>query len=108
MSRVTNRAGWRAVVAAAVMLLVATGCADEEPPGESVPALAERLAKVDAAIEEGDLGAARKAVEELAAETGQAQAEGDLTEEQAARILEAAEEVLAELPESESEENDGE
>gem|GEM_PF-6612666 len=101
MSRVANPAGWRAAVAAAVLLLVATGCADEEPPGDSAPALAERLEQVDAAIEDGDLGGARRAVDDLVADTARARVEGDITDEQAERIFDAAQDVLAELPEPE-------
>ena len=106
MSRVVSRARWRAAVAATAMLLVATGCSDEEPPGDSAPALADRLDKVDAAIEDGDYDAARKAVEELAAETAQARIEGDITDEQAERIFEAVEDVRAELPEPKDEDED--
>lgn len=101
MNRVSDRAGWRAATAATLMLLLATGCSDEEPPSRSVPALEEQLDKVDEAIEKGDLEEARKAVDELATETTRARIEGDITEDQADRILEAVEDVVAELPEPE-------
>ncbi len=110
MRRAAPQARWRAALAGAVtgglVLLAATGCSDQQPPGESAPALAERLDKVDAAIEDGELGEARREVDELIAETAQALVADDITDDQALRIFDAARDILAELPASK--ESDGE
>lgn len=90
-----------AVLAVVVALLGVAGCADDEPPGRTVPELATQLDRVDAAIEEGDLDRARKATRRIVARTAVALADGDLTDDQADRIIEAAEALLAELPEDE-------
>ena len=102
MRSVAPQARWRVALAGAVtgglVLLAATGYSDKQPPGESAPALAERLDKVDAAIEDGELAEARREVDELIAETAQALVADDITEDEADRIFDAAREVLAELP----------
>ncbi|RHW27509.1 hypothetical protein D0Z08_07405 [Nocardioides immobilis] len=102
MRRAAPQARWRVALAGAVtgglVLLAAAGCSDEQPPGESAPALAERLDKVDAAIEDGELGEARRAVDELVAETARALVADEITDDEADRIFDAAREVLAELP----------
>lgn len=102
MTRAAPQVRWREALAGAVagglVLLAATGCSDEQPPGESAPALADRLDKVDAAIEAGELEEARRAVDELVAETAQALVADDITNDEALRIIDAAREVLAELP----------
>ncbi|KAA1427903.1 hypothetical protein [Nocardioides antri] len=88
------------VVAGCLLLALAAGCSEDTPPGEAAPELATQLEKVDAAIEAGELEKARNAVEALIADTAQARVEGDISDEQADRIFEAAQDVLAELPES--------
>ncbi|WP_322937947.1 FIMAH domain-containing protein [Nocardioides bizhenqiangii] len=92
------RGRWRAAVVAAVVLLAPTGCADDPPPSESVPALEQHLDEVDAAIEAGEPDEARRAVEDLIAEAAQARVEGDLSDEEADRIFDAAQQVLDQLP----------
>ena len=89
----------RSVLAGALLVLALTGCGDDAPPSESAPALADRLDDVDTAIEAGKLDEARQAVEDLVADTAQAEVEGDISQDQADQILEAARELLAELPE---------
>lgn len=108
--RVAGSAAMRAVRTPALLLallaggLAAGGCGqDTPPPGEAVPALADRLERVDAAIEAGSSGRARAAVEELVAETRQAEAAGDLSSQEADRILTAARALLAQLPADPSE-----
>lgn len=93
----------RRLAAVVVTVLVAalgiTACSEEEPPGRTVPELATQLDKVDAAVAEGDLAQARQATKRIVARTAVALAEGDITDEEAERIIEAAEALLAELPE---------
>jgi serine/threonine protein kinase len=80
------------------------GCGqDTPPPGEAVPALADRLQRVDAAIEAGNYGQARAAVEALVAETAHAEVAGNLSSQEADRILTAARALLAQLPADPSE-----
>lgn len=86
------------LLAALLLGLVLGACSDEAPPGERAPALAERLDKVDEAVAEEDYEKARREVEDLVGETAKAQVNGDITDEQAKRILEAARDVLEELP----------
>lgn len=88
-----------AVVAVLVAALLAGGCADDEPPGQKVPELAAQLDKIDEAVADGDLDQARQATRRLVARTAVALADQDIDEEEADRILEAAEALLAQLPE---------
>jgi ribosomal protein L12E/L44/L45/RPP1/RPP2 len=68
------------------------GCGqDTPPPGEAVPALADRLQRVDAAVEA------------LVAETAHAEVAGNLSSQEADRILTAARALLAQLPADPSE-----
>ena len=83
--------------AAFLALLTLTGCGDETPPSESAPAVGDSLDRVDAAIEAGELDKARRAVKDLIAKTAEARVDGDITDEQADAIFDAAREVLAEL-----------
>jgi ribosomal protein S20 len=76
------------------------GCGSDEPPGKAVPALSDRLDKVDAAIQAGDYDKARAAVHQLVSDTAHAEVDGDISSDQADRILESARSVLAALPES--------
>lgn len=78
--------------------LLLTGCSESEPPGREVPELADQLDAVDRAVEAREWGRARAAVEGLVAMTATAEVNGRISDDQADRILEAAREVLAELP----------
>lgn len=84
--------------AAALVLALVGGCGDERAPGEAVPALADRLERVDLSIETGDYADARAQLDRLVAETARADVAGEISNEQADRILEAVEAVLAGLP----------
>jgi hypothetical protein len=92
----------RRVAAAALVLALApalVSCGgDEEVPSEQVPALGKHLEEVDAAIGSRDYAAARAAVKELVAEAARAQVDGELSDDQAQRIVTAARSVLERLP----------
>lgn len=88
----------RTLVAAALLPVALTACGEESPPSEDVPALATQLAAVEAAVEAGDYGKVRAALERLVARTSRAELAGEITADEADRIREAAREVLAELP----------
>lgn len=85
-------------VALVAVLALAAGCGDETSPGEAVPALSQRLERVDQAIEAGDYADARAQLDRLVAETARADVAGAISNEQADRILEAVAAVLAGLP----------
>lgn len=87
-----------ALVTCAAVLALASGCGDEKSPGEAVPALADRLDRVDQAIEAGDYTGARAQLDRLVAETAKADVAGEISEEQADRILDAVADVLAAIP----------
>lgn len=97
----------RSLVAVLVLLVGLTACGGTTPASESVPALADQLAEVDAAIAEEDYSAAREAVGALVATTAKARVAGDLTSEQADRVLAAATRVLEELPEGNADDDAG-
>lgn len=93
----------RARVVAALLALVLVpslvSCGESEtPPSEQVPALGKQLDRVDAAVEDGDYEQARAAVKQLVATAARAQVEGELSDEQAQRIVTAARSVLENLP----------
>jgi hypothetical protein len=92
----------RRVAAAALVLALApalVSCGgDEAVPSEQVPALGKHLDEVDAAVGSGDYAGARAAVKELVAEAARAQVDGELSDEQAQRIVTAARSVLESLP----------
>lgn len=92
----------RRVAAAAFVLALAPALGscggDEATPSEQVPALGKHLDEVDAAVGSGDHAAARTAVKELVAEAARAQVDGELSDEQAQRIVTAARSVLENLP----------
>lgn len=92
-----RRLAGAALALALVPALVSCG-GDEAVPSEQVPALGKHLEEVDAAIESGDHAAARTAVKELVAEAARAQVDGELSDEQAQRIVTAARSVLENLP----------
>lgn len=87
-----------AVLLVSVLLLLATGCGQEEPPTSAVPELATQLEKVDAAVAAGDRALAAERVEELVATAEEARDAGDLSDEQADPIVAAAERLLEGLP----------
>ena len=95
-----TKARWRTAAVAVVLLLAPTGCADDAPPGENAPALGDGLDEVDAAIESGDRDEARQAVEDLIEDTAKARVEGDITDDQADRIFDAAQALLDRLRQS--------
>lgn len=87
-----------AVVLALLLGGLITGCGQDPPPGEAVPALAEGLEQVDAAVVARDYATAADEVESLLAEAAQAEEAGDISSEQADRIRAAAEDLLARMP----------
>ena len=87
-----------AAALAMTVLLLGAGCGDEESPAEAAPELSARLEKVDAAIEDEDYARARDAVRALVNDTAQAEVAGDISDEQADRILQAAAALLDQLP----------
>jgi hypothetical protein len=89
------RAAPLALVLAFALVLV--GCA-EKAPSESVPELADRLERVDAAISDDQLARARAAVDDLVREATRARMDGEITADQADEILRAAAELLRRLP----------
>lgn len=101
----TKRARWRLAVVAALVALTSTGCADDPAPSESAPALEDSLSKVDAAIEAGEFDEARRAVKDLISDAAQARVDGDIDDEEADRIFDAAQEVLAVLPDQDEKES---
>jgi len=86
------------LVAAVLAGSALTGCSDDSAPAESAPELANRLDKVDAAIAGEDYPAARTAVESLVAAAARAQVAGKVSEDQADRILAAAQALLRQIP----------
>ena len=80
------------------VLLATTACAGPTPAGESVPALRDRLDRVDAALADADYGQARRDLAALTAQAQQAEDAGRLTTEQADRIVAAAARLVAGLP----------
>jgi hypothetical protein len=82
----------------AVTAMVAAGCGSDTTPADSVPELADRLERVDSAVATGDEARIRQRVEALVAATESARDEGSLDDEDAERILAAADAMLARLP----------
>ena len=87
----------RLAILALTALLVA-GCGGASAPADSAPELAEQLTRVDRAVAAGDEVRIRERVEALASATEAARDDGTLDDEQADRILAAADELLAQLP----------
>ncbi len=100
-TRIARALGRRAAATVLALLitpvLVACGGA-ESAPSEQVPALGKQLERVDEAVEAGDYSRARAAVKDLVARVAQAQVDGELSDEQAQRIVTAARSVLESLP----------
>lgn len=82
----------------AVVVTALTSCSSDTAPAESVPELSSQLDKVDAAIAAGDYAKARAAIDALVARTAKAQVAGEISDDEAGRVFDAAREVLAELP----------
>jgi hypothetical protein len=82
----------------AVTAMVAAGCGSDTAPADAVPELADRLEQVDTAVATGDEARIRQRVEALVAATESARDEGSLDDEDAERILAAADAMLARLP----------
>ncbi|HWI42013.1 MAG TPA: hypothetical protein VNS81_00230 [Nocardioides sp.] len=86
-----------ASVVVTLLLLATSGCGSEDPPGTDVPELSVQLARVDTAVGAHDWAEARTAVKELLARTATALQAGDISEEEAARIRNAARDLLARM-----------
>jgi hypothetical protein len=93
----TPRCPWRPVIALALTAVLVAGCG-QETPAEADPELAQQLALVDRAVVTGDEARIRDRVESLVSTTKAARDAGRLDEEQADRILAAADALLARLP----------
>ena len=86
---------WVSILALTAVL--AAGCG-QDTPSEAAPELARQLAQVDRAVTTGDEARIRERVESLVSATEAARDTGRLDEEQADRILSAADALLARLP----------
>jgi ABC-type glycerol-3-phosphate transport system substrate-binding protein len=98
MTKSMRRRVAAAVLALAMAPALVSCGGDESAPSEQVPALGKHLEKVDEAVGSGDYAQARAAVKELVAEAARAQVDGELSDEQAQRIVTAARSVLENLP----------
>ncbi len=92
-----------ATLGLAVLMLTAGCGADDPPPVDDVPALAERLDAVETAVAAERYAAARKAVAALVEDTTAAREAGDLNADQAEAILDTADALLAAFPGAEPE-----
>lgn len=88
----------RHLVALALSAVLLAGCAGESSPADAAPELADQLARVDRAVAAGDEARIRDRVESLVAATEAARDSGRLDDEQADRILTAADALIARLP----------
>lgn len=82
----------------AASLLATTSCAGTTPAVESVPALRDRLDRVDTALADADYAQARRALAALTAEVQRAEDAGRLSTDRADRIVAAAARLVAGLP----------
>lgn len=94
--------GGPALVTASFVLLV--GCGGSSAPSDDVPALGDALDRVDDAIVAGRYDDARSALDELVATATAGREEGELGGGETDRILAAASELSAALPEEPVEE----
>ncbi len=93
--------GSRIALGVATALLAATagcGTTSAAPPGQALPQLRILLSQVDAALADRHYPDARKALDALVRATTTARDTGQLSTEQADRILAAAAQLTAELP----------
>jgi len=88
----------RRLVALALSAVLLAGCGGESAPADAAPELADQLARVDRAVATGDEARIRERVESLVAATEAARDSGRLDDEQADRILAAADAMLGRLP----------
>ncbi len=88
----------RPLVALVLAAVLAAGCGGEATPADAAPELAEQLTRVDRAVAAGNDAQIREQVESLAAATEAARESGRLDDEQADRILAAADALLQRLP----------
>ena len=86
---------WAALALCAVLT---AGCGGDSTPADAAPELAEQLTRVDRAVATGDEALIRERVESLVSATESASDSGELTDDQADRILAAADALLARLP----------
>jgi dTMP kinase len=96
--RITGNPARRLVPLALTVVLFAAGCGGEAAPADAAPELAEQLALVDRAVVAGDEAQIRERVESLVAATEAARDAGRVDDEQADRIMTAAEALLARVP----------
>jgi outer membrane biosynthesis protein TonB len=78
--------------------VLTAGCGSDSTPADAAPELAEQLARVDRAVATGEERQIRERVDGLVAATESARESGRLDDEQADRILAAADALLAQLP----------
>ena len=78
--------------------VLTAGCGSDSTPADAAPELAEQLARVDRAVATGEEQQIRERVEALVAATEAARESGRLDDEQADRILAAADALLRRLP----------
>jgi hypothetical protein len=88
----------RRLVALALTAVLAAGCGTDSTPADAAPELGEQLARVDRAVTTGDEARIRERVESLVAATEAARDAGRIDDEQADRILTAADALLGRLP----------
>jgi hypothetical protein len=86
------------LAALALAAVLTAGCGSNSTPADAAPGLAEQLARVDRAVATGEDQQIRERVEALVAATEAARDSGRLDDEQADRILAAAEALLRRLP----------
>ncbi len=84
----------------AVVVALAAGCGGDQPPSSAVPALSDRLQRVDDAVVAQRYAEVRRSLDELRSATQEAEESGDLDPDDAERILTAADTLLAALPTS--------
>jgi len=79
---------------------VLAGCGSDEPPSAAAPELADALSAVDDALSNRNYARAENALDRLVGEAEAAEADGDISDEQAGEIVDAAEALAARLPDT--------